>query len=365
MPTGASSEKLTMGVAATAVFRSPRFQVALDLAARGHDGQKRKGTKPEIPYITHPVAVACLTVHYGGSEDAVLAALVHDLPEDTPIKLDEIERVLGRRVREIVAALTEEKAFPWVIRKRLGIEKYRSADAETRLVGGLDKLHALLGFARDPKAREDTFWDRFNAGKAVQAWYYHAVAAALACESFGDEMPRLAAEVFGPAPAGNPCTLYLKWAFLQKEEKAAKAFHEARNLWLNAEPADHSAMLSAVDEVVAAPDGHAASGAALFLGFAGRESKGADERLARILETDQRPRVLAAALTALEQILDDIHAGSPDAGTLGSLAAAVALREPEVTGEVEEILRSAIRSSDGDTRFVEAALARLRRNAGR
>jgi hypothetical protein len=353
---------------ASAVFLSPRFQLALDLAARGHAGQPRKGTDPPIPYVTHPVAVACLAAHYGGSEDAVLAALIHDLPEDTPIKLDEIERVLGPRVRDIVAPLTEEKALPWVIRKRRAVEKYRIADAETRLVAGLDKLHALLGFARDPEAREPAFWTRFNAGKELQAWFYHSVAEAFAGEPFGDDMKRLAGEVFGErAPAENPCALYLQWAVAlpagpteRDIERAERAWYEARNVWLNSEATDRTAMLDMVERSIAAADADAATTAARFLGFAGREEKRADERLARILRDDQRPRVIAAALTAVEQILDDIHAESPDTASLEALAAAVASRGRDLAAQVEAMLAVVVANSAGDARFVERALTRLR-----
>ncbi len=63
-----------------------KFDTALSLALEAHAGQIRKGTENALglplPYITHPVAVATLVQRYGGNEDQVIAALLHDVLED-------------------------------------------------------------------------------------------------------------------------------------------------------------------------------------------------------------------------------------------------------------------------------------------
>ena len=65
---------------------TPKFDTALSLALEAHAGQIRKGTENALglplPYITHPVAVATLVQRYGGNEDQVIAALLHDVLED-------------------------------------------------------------------------------------------------------------------------------------------------------------------------------------------------------------------------------------------------------------------------------------------
>lgn len=167
------------------------------------------------------------------------AALVHDVPEDTEISLERIRGELSERVAAMVASLTEVKALPWALRKRAGIEKYRAADEETRLVAGMDKLDALPGLARDPQAREDAYWERFNAGRALQAWYYQALADLFDATSFGPDFRGLGAEVFGWVPPdANSCALCLEFALRRRGEAAWKARAEARTLWLTVEDGD-------------------------------------------------------------------------------------------------------------------------------
>lgn len=292
------------------VFLSPRFHEALELAAFGHRSQPRKGT--DIPYIVHPVAVACLVYQYGGNEEAVIAGLLHDLPEDTDITLNQIRGAFGEEVAAIVSGLTENKSLPWVMRKRGSIAKYQATNDNTRLVAGADKLTALIGFARDPTSREDTYWDRFNASRSLQAWYYHSLAHVLASVPFADEFRQLTAQVFGPSPPNeNPCGLYVEYALKKRGERGSDNRLEARTLWLNAEDEDREAMAAVIDSLVADVDAETAAPAASFLGFVGKSSTIADARLISILKNETRPAVLAAALVATEVILSDALEGSP------------------------------------------------------
>lgn len=57
-----------------------RFDEALLYTSHIHGGQIRKGTK--IPYISHLLSVAALTMEHGGNEDQAIAALLHDAVED-------------------------------------------------------------------------------------------------------------------------------------------------------------------------------------------------------------------------------------------------------------------------------------------
>ena len=66
---------------------------ALKVATQAHKGQFRFDGKP---YITHPIAVANIVVEDGNlgafTIDAIVAALLHDVVEDTPITLDDLEK---------------------------------------------------------------------------------------------------------------------------------------------------------------------------------------------------------------------------------------------------------------------------------
>lgn len=77
---------------------------AIDFAAKAHRGQKRQSGGP---YIVHPLAVADILISWGMDIDTILAAVLHDTVEDTPVTLDEIETLFGRDVAFLVDGVTK------------------------------------------------------------------------------------------------------------------------------------------------------------------------------------------------------------------------------------------------------------------
>jgi (p)ppGpp synthase/HD superfamily hydrolase len=79
---------------------------AIVFAADAHRGQMR--IIPGEPYITHPLRVLSILVRHGVTDEEMLvAAVLHDVVEDTPVTLDGIRRKFGGRVSDLVAALTK------------------------------------------------------------------------------------------------------------------------------------------------------------------------------------------------------------------------------------------------------------------
>lgn len=78
---------------------------AIDFATKAHSGQKRKYTEDD--YITHPLSVALITATHGGTESQVIAAILHDVVEDTPVTIDEVRAEFGDMVGDIVEDLTD------------------------------------------------------------------------------------------------------------------------------------------------------------------------------------------------------------------------------------------------------------------
>jgi (p)ppGpp synthase/HD superfamily hydrolase len=157
-----------------------RFVDALAFATEAHTGQFRKGTS--IPYIAHPLSVAALVLTDGGNEDAAVAALLHDVLEDTDVTAEELEKRFGERVARIVEACsdTEEKPKPpWRQRKEAFFERLRAEDDEGVLrVEVADKLDNARAILRDLMDVGDRVWERFNAGREQQLWYYRSLAEA-------------------------------------------------------------------------------------------------------------------------------------------------------------------------------------------
>lgn len=85
-----------------------RITEALFAAAAFHDGQYRKGGKI---YLIHPIQVASIVASLHCDSETIIAALLHDVVEDTHGKPRELERRFGQEVRLLVEALTKHAAF--------------------------------------------------------------------------------------------------------------------------------------------------------------------------------------------------------------------------------------------------------------
>jgi (p)ppGpp synthase/HD superfamily hydrolase len=107
----------------------------LAFATQKHEGQTRKLGEP---YITHPIAVAEMMVEKGLSEDYVIAALFHDLLEDTDATEKEISDIGGEAVLAAVKLLTKEKSYQ--------MDSYIAKIKENpiaRAVKAADRIHNL------------------------------------------------------------------------------------------------------------------------------------------------------------------------------------------------------------------------------
>ncbi len=125
----------------TASSDSAALLRALAFAADRHRKQRRKGDAG-LPYVNHLIEVARLVAEVGRvTEPATLAAAVlHDVVEDTPTTLDEIEREFGREVRDLVAECTDDKSLPSVERKRLQIENAPATSRKAKTIKIADKI---------------------------------------------------------------------------------------------------------------------------------------------------------------------------------------------------------------------------------
>ena len=178
-----------------------KFEEALQYAARLHRDQTRKGT--DIPYITHLLAVASIVGENGGSEDEVVAALLHDAPEDQggEARLADIRERFGDEVADIVAANSdtfEDPKPPWRERKERYISHVAHAPRSARLVSAADKLHNARSVLADLRSLGDDLWSRFNGRKEGTLWYYRALVEAF--ETAGsnpvvEELDRVVGEI--------------------------------------------------------------------------------------------------------------------------------------------------------------------------
>ena len=175
----------------TALIYGEKFEEALTYAARLHRTQMRKGTN--VPYVTHLLAVAAIVGENGGTEDEVIAALLHDAVEDQggAATREEIRKRFGGAVATIVEGTSDTDVIPkppWQERKRNYVAHVSSASRSVRLVSAADKLHNARSILRDLRAEGDVTWQRFSAGREDQLWYYRALVDAFRTSGGADEI---------------------------------------------------------------------------------------------------------------------------------------------------------------------------------
>jgi (p)ppGpp synthase/HD superfamily hydrolase len=157
---------------------SPTIEQALRLAAAAHAGQVRRVSG--VPYLAHVVAVAWILDRAGFGEDVVIAGLLHDVVEDTPTTLPEIQARFGQAVADLVAECSEVKTDgqgrkrPWIDRKREHLASLESAPVRARAIVLADKLHNLISIETDLREGRSV-WNEFHADRDQVLWYHGAM----------------------------------------------------------------------------------------------------------------------------------------------------------------------------------------------
>ncbi len=123
---------------------------AYEYARDAHDGQVRKSGEP---YITHPIAVATELADLGLDTDTIVAALLHDVVEDTPTSRDEIAQYFGPSVASLVDGVTKLD--------RLQVESKEEQQAET-----LRKM--ILAMAEDIRVLVIKLSDRLHNMETIE-----------------------------------------------------------------------------------------------------------------------------------------------------------------------------------------------------
>ncbi|MDY3861025.1 MAG: bifunctional (p)ppGpp synthetase/guanosine-3',5'-bis(diphosphate) 3'-pyrophosphohydrolase [Ruminococcus sp.] len=123
-----------------------KVEKAYHLAEEAHGDQRRLSG---IPYILHPTSVACILVELGMDTDSIIAALLHDVVEDTHYTLEEIEEMFGKSVANLVDGVTKISKIPYSNREEQQAENIRkmliamSNDIRVIIIKLADRLHNM------------------------------------------------------------------------------------------------------------------------------------------------------------------------------------------------------------------------------
>lgn len=105
----------------------------------------------KTPYVNHPINVCTiLSVEAGIKDDAVLmAALLHDVVEDTDATFADVEQQFGPDVASLVREVTDDKTLEKQERKRLQIENASKTTSRAKLIKLADKLDNLRDLLKE------------------------------------------------------------------------------------------------------------------------------------------------------------------------------------------------------------------------
>jgi HD domain-containing protein len=131
----------------------PRLTKALLFAADAHRNQRRKGAAQE-PYVNHLIEVVDLVVQAtdNADMDMVIAALLHDVVEDTPTSYEEVAASFGERVAEIVRENSDDMSLSKAERRRSRIAAMALKSREARIVKMADIISNPRAIAVSPPA---------------------------------------------------------------------------------------------------------------------------------------------------------------------------------------------------------------------
>lgn len=128
------------------------------VARDAHEGQTRSSGEP---YITHPVAVACILAEMRLDLETLMAALLHDVIEDTPATFQDIEQLFGTTVAGLVEGVSKLDKLNFRDKKEAQAENFRKMvmamvkDIRVILIKLADRTHNMrtLGSLRPDKRR--------------------------------------------------------------------------------------------------------------------------------------------------------------------------------------------------------------------
>ena len=119
---------------------------ALKFSGEAHEGQLRKSGEP---YISHPIAVARILTPLHLDAQAIMAAVLHDVVEDTHISNEEVANIFGKSVAELVDGLSKLDKIEFQTKEDAQAENFRkmllamARDVRVILIKLADRLHNM------------------------------------------------------------------------------------------------------------------------------------------------------------------------------------------------------------------------------
>ncbi len=168
---------------------------AYEVANAAHAGVKRSSGEP---YITHPIAVACILLEFCMDTDTICAALLHDVVEDTDVKLETLQKKFGNDVANLVDGVTKIGQIPLnTTKEEQQAENIRkiliamSKDIRVIIIKLADRLHNMRTIMYRPPEKQRK--------KALETMNFYApIAHRLGMSAVKEEMEDISIRILDP-----------------------------------------------------------------------------------------------------------------------------------------------------------------------
>ena len=170
------------------------IEKAYVLAEKNHAGQFRKTGEP---YIEHPLSVAAILVELGMDSTCIVAAILHDVVEDTAVTLEEVEKEFNKEVALLVDGVTKLGQIPLSTQEEQQAENLRkmllamSKDIRVMIIKLCDRLHNMRTYEGwKPQKQRD---------KALETMdIYSSIAHRLGMSKIKDELQDISLRILDP-----------------------------------------------------------------------------------------------------------------------------------------------------------------------
>jgi GTP pyrophosphokinase len=131
---------------------------AIEFSRIAHQNQTRQSGDP---YVTHPISVARILTPLHLDVQAVIAALLHDVVEDTEISIGQVAKKFGKPVAELVEGLSKLERFQFETREDAQAENFRkmllamARDVRVILIKLADRLHNMRTLESMPHEKRE------------------------------------------------------------------------------------------------------------------------------------------------------------------------------------------------------------------
>ncbi len=172
---------------------------AIAMACEAHAGQKRYSGDD---YVCHPLRVAAILAGLGMDNEAIVAALLHDVVEDTVIELTDIEKQFGGSVALLVDGVTKITKMPFSTKEEQQAENVRkmllamSQDIRVIIIKLADRLHNMrTNSGWDPQKRRDKARETLDI--------YAPIAHRLGIRAIKEELEDISLHLLDPVACGE------------------------------------------------------------------------------------------------------------------------------------------------------------------